>query len=272
MSCWCLRRAGRWLGLLVLAGGVLTASLSAQPPGPGKDKGPKGPGDPAEKAGHHLHRAYDALAEVAALANAEKARPPREAARLTDLARDLYRQAHRAYRDSDYPRAEEMGAAANDAARGLTHVLRAGLPVPAGLPAPPEDAALPPDKPKGEKPGKPKGQKPEDRGPRGAWTPALDALGRAREHIRNATDQTPAKGPGRDFLDAARDTYDRARRAYGDGDYARAAELAHGAEAWAHVGEHLNRAGPVEPLPAPADAPRGRDAGRAPPPPPALDR
>ncbi len=74
------------------------------------------------------------------------------------------------------------------------------------------------------------------------------------------------EGPGTQFLDASRDLYQKARRAYQDKDYARAAELAKGAEAWTHVGEHLQRAGvglggPPERLPA-------KPTEKPPPPPP----
>jgi hypothetical protein len=66
-----------------------------------------------------------------------------------------------------------------------------------------------------------------------------------------------ADGQGRLFLDASRRVYAQARQAYQDRDYVRATELARGAEAWTHVGEHLQRAGEdvarsrIEPPPPP---------------------
>jgi hypothetical protein len=204
-------------------------------------------------------RTYDTLADVSLTLRAGGDREPRDPGRLLDQAKEFYRQAHRAYRDGERRRAEGLAMAANDAGRGLWHVLRAGQPAVADLPLPPEDAGPPP----------PRGG-PEDRG--GAWAAVHELLQRTRDRLG----ESGADDPGRPFTDAAGRAYIRARQAYQDGDYARATELAHGAEAWTHVGEHLQRAGADvardrdEPPPPPPDRPRG-GRGSPPPLPPPLE-
>jgi hypothetical protein len=180
----------------------LTSTATAKPPGP-KGKGPKGKDD--------LRKTYDALTEVSVWLKADRGRPPRDLTKLNEQARDLYRDALRAARDDDGPRARELALASHDAARGLLHALRANAPA-AGLPAPPrrDDDEL------------------------------SDLLRRTRDRLEDASN-APARGPGRAFLDAARRFYDQARKADRDDD-ARALGLARAAEAWTHVGEHLNRA------------------------------
>ena len=56
---------------------------------------------------------------------------------LLDAARGYYRASMKAYPD-DAPRAAELAAAANDAARGLTHLRKADFRPAPGLPEPPE--------------------------------------------------------------------------------------------------------------------------------------
>ena len=239
--------------LIALLGGVVVLAGSAgaysRPPkkGPGPDQN-AGKGD---KAGKDLRHAYDALTEVSLLVRADKGKGKDKAGpevtRLTDQAKEVYRAAHRATRDEDRFRSKELSKAANDAARGLLHQLRAGAPPAADLPPPPDV--------------------------QGPATAARDLLQRAYDRIADAG-AGPDRGPGRDFLDASRRAYERARQAYLDRDYVRAAELARGAEAWTHVGEHLLRAEGADarverdrrPPPPP---PPGRGA---PPPPPPRDR
>lgn len=205
-----------------------------------KDKDRKGKGKGEEgKAAKDLRKAYDTLFEVSVLQRATGGKPTREATRFLDYARDFYRSAHERYQAGQRREAAELAKAANDAARGLKHELRASMPVPAGLPAPPA-------------PGEAAAE---------AWTSAREELQRARDRIEEIV--TPAlAGPGKVFLEAARDLYDRSRRAYTDREYFRAAELARGAEAWTHVAEHLERGGYTSSRAAEGPAP--------PPPPPAL--
>jgi TolA-binding protein len=295
--------AVRWL--LLAAAFVAFAAAGAGQPDPGKDKG-KGPqGDVSEKAAHELQHAYDNLAEVSGGCG----RLPKDTERLLDASKDIYRQAHKAYKDGDFARANELAHAAKDGADGLKHLLRADTPAPEGLPPPPVaeagpapakpagDKAAPPGTPAGDRPGAPskapgdKSPAGDDRPARGPWTPALAALSDARDHIKAAGDNSPAKGPARDFHDAARKVYDQARQAYSDGDYAKAGELAHAADSWGKACEHLRNAAGTEArantppapdtgrsrdagrTPPPLDAPGKRDAGGgAPPPPPPLDR
>ncbi|HZT79718.1 MAG TPA: hypothetical protein VFA26_05840 [Gemmataceae bacterium] len=253
-------------GATLLAAGLVVMGLSnlaAWPPTP------PGPGGPRHAA-HHLRHAYDDLNQVALYLRAEKGKKgekaPREAARLADQANDLYRGAHQAYRAADYARAAELSAAAEDAARGLVHLLRATQPAAAGLPAPPVGVEGPPPPPDGKKDrGKKDKGKKDKKGPppEEAADPAgatRDFLQRVRDRLADAAADAPRKGPGRDFLDAARRAYDQAQEALGDKDYARAIGLGRAAEAWSHVGDHLLRAAEAGgerpervPRPAPKD-------------------
>lgn len=200
------------------AGGWL-GSVEAKPPG--KKGGPKGRG----KGKDALQKAYDALTDVAARMDAGRNRPPRDLAKLADRAREMYRDAVRAARsDADW-RAQELAVASHDAARGLLHALRADTPADDRLPLPP--------------------RRDEDE--------LNDLLRRTRDRLQDFADQSQ-RGPGREFFDAARRLYDRARRA-GRDEEQKALQWARAAEAWTHVGEHLNRADE-------------RDVRRRPPPPP----
>jgi hypothetical protein len=224
----------------------LVGAVVAKPPGP-KGRGPRG----EKKDKDHLQKSYDALADVSARMDTGRGRPSRDLTKLFDQARDLYRDAVRAARDEDGPRANELALASHDAARGLLHALRASTPAVDGL--------LPP--------------------PRRDEDELDDLLRRTRDRLEDAED-ADARGPGRAFLDAARRLYDQARRADRDDD-ARALEMARAAEAWTHVSEHLNRADdrdarrpdPERRRPRPPDdgprRPRGPDREPPPPPPPA---
>jgi hypothetical protein len=209
-----------------------------------KPPGPKGPG----KEKDHLQKAYDALTEVSVWMSADRARPPRETTRLFDQAKELYRDAVRANRDDEGRRAAELGLAAHDAARGLLHSLRANAPAVAGLPTPPvrDDDELD------------------------------ELLRRTGDRLQDA--DSGERGPGRAFHDAARRLYDQARRANRE-DSVRAIQLARAAEAWTHVGEHLNRADdrdvrrrdrplPPDDRPRRPRPPRGPERDAPPPPPP----
>jgi hypothetical protein len=240
-------------GILVLlavvtAGGLidwgpargLTSTAEAKPKGPkGGDKGPK-------KGKDHLQKAYDALTDVAAWTEGGRARPPRDLEPLIDQAKDLYRDAVRAAREDELERADELAAAAHDAARGLVHALRADAPVARGVPAPPRRDNYELD----------------------------DLLRRTRDRLEDFADLA-SRGRGRAFFDAARRLYDQANRA-GRDDSMRAIQLARAAEAWTHVGEHLLQAEQRVDLRRLPERRRDRplppdDRRRPPPPPPPRD-
>jgi hypothetical protein len=215
--------------------GGLTSMAEAKPKGPKGDKGPK-------KGKDHLQKAYDALTDVAAWSDRGRARPPRDLEALIDQAKDLYRDAVRAAREDDLGGADELAAAAHDAARGLVHALRAQVPLARGIPTPPRRDDYELD----------------------------DLLRRTRDRLDDFAGLAP-RGAGQTFLDAARPLYDQARRA-GRDDTARALQLARAAEAWTHVGEHLSRADTrdtrgLEPERR-RDRPLPPDDRRRPPPPP----
>jgi hypothetical protein len=218
----------------------LTSIAEAKPKGPKGDKGPK-------KGKDHLQKTYEDLTDVIARTEGRRSRPPRELEPLINQAKDLYRDAVRAVREEEPERAEELAAAAHDAARGLVHAVRADTASVRDIPAPP--------------------RRDEDE--------LDDVLRRIGERLKDRTEETP-RGPGRAFSDAARRFYDQARKAEKD-DPERAFQLARAAEAWTHVGEHLSRAdnrGARRPQPE-----RRREQPRPPrrpdregPPPPPRDR
>lgn len=196
-----------------VAGGLLewgpmdgfTSRAQAKPKGPKGDKGPK-------KGKDHLQKAYEHLTDVIARTEGRRGRSPRDLEPLINQAKDLYRDAVRANREEGWERADELAAAAHDAARGLVHALRADAPSVRGIPAPPrrDDDELD------------------------------DLLRRTRDRLDDAGDRE-SRGPGRAFSDAARRLYEQAGKAERD-DPERAIQLARAAEAWTHVSEHLNRA------------------------------
>ena len=200
------------LGGLLAAGAVFTSySVAFPPPKPGGPHGKHGP--------DHLRHAYDTLSEVALLLDHAEGRSAERSQPLFDEASQLYRSALKAREDGQTERAGELGVAANDGGRGLRHLLRATMKSKVDLPPPPET---------------------DER---------HDAVEKARKDIRRAYDRASEirgegydKGPGQKFLEASREVYNQARRAFEDENYARATELAKAAEAWTHVGEHLARA------------------------------
>lgn len=224
------------VGLALLAP---QSEVAAKPPRPG---GPKGPGGHAAK---DLQHAYDRLREVNWFLGADKVKALPQTAELLDSAKELYRNAHQTFIEGDRERAGELAKAAHDAARGLKHSLEAQQPPVAALPAPPIQMGGPLDRltAGGE-----------------AWLEARDQLQRAYDRIQIADTAPAVGGPSRQFMDASRRVYAIARRAYGDGDYPRVAELARAAEAWTHVGEHILRA-----------SERGEQFARRPLPPPRPD-
>ncbi len=242
--------------IVVLVAATVVGGLAELGPGEGfisvaeakpKKKDDKGPA----KGKNDLQNAYDALTDASSWTGGGRARPPRDLARLSDLTKDIYRDAVHAAREDDPRRADELAKAAHDAARGLVHALRADAPVVRGIPAPPLRNSNELD----------------------------DLLRRTRDRLQDA-DTLESCAAGRAFLDAARHLYDQARQADRD-DPIRAMQLARASEAWTHVGEHLSRAEsdrdalpPPErrrERPAPPDdrrRPRPPDDRRGPPPPP----
>jgi hypothetical protein len=205
---------------------------------PKKDKGEKAP----KKGKNDLQKAYDALTDVASWTDRGRAAPPRDLPPLIDQAKEIYRDAVRAAREDEMGRADELAKAAHDAARGLVHALRADAPALRGIPAPPLRDSYELD----------------------------DLLRRTRERLEDIGAQGP-RGVGRTFLDAARRLYDQARQA-GRDDTIRATQLARGAEAWTHVGEHLMQADSQTGFRSPTERRRERplppEDRRRPPPPP----
>jgi hypothetical protein len=64
------------------------------------------------------------------------------------------------------------------------------------------------------------------------------------ERLKDSLDDVgESVGVGKTFVEGARTVYAQAREAYTAGEYRKAAELAHGADIWTHVGEHMQNAG-----------------------------
>jgi len=103
-----------------------------EPPPP-----PRGPGRPEDRAGEHLARAYEHLTIAALVLRGDDGANAKEMSRLLDSAREFYRTAHKAYKDGEYDRADEMAGAAEDAARGILLTLQADGDKVANVPAPP---------------------------------------------------------------------------------------------------------------------------------------
>jgi hypothetical protein len=184
-----------------------------------------------------LHQAYDDLTVVRVWMSSDRARLPEDQARLADQAEELYRTAHKAYKDGDYARSTGLGMAAADAARGLMSALHAGTKPVAGLPPPP-DIPVPAADRTAEAAPPPGGRPAPARTPQEA---ARELLRAAREQIVAAEKTLPDKGPARSFIDASRTVYEQGRQAYEKGKYDTAIDLGAAAEAWARVGDGLKR-------------------------------
>jgi len=220
----------------------------------------KGKKEGAAKGAKDLRRAFDGITDLTQLPPAGK-----EATRVLDHAKRFYREAVRQYQVEPRPSAE-LAVAAKDAVRGLEHMRRAAArPVP-GLPEPPTENVPPFGGPKRKGPPPADAREDAERGP---WSEALNALTEARERLTDVESGSAINGLARDFLDSAKAVYRQARTAYESGDYRRSAELARAAEAWAHVPEHLERAG-WEGIRTPGLAPPPKAKGSGAPPPPPL--
>jgi hypothetical protein len=151
----------------LLAGGVLslglwttTGKMSADSPDgppdkgpPGErsgppDKGPPGKRGPSGKAEQDLRHAYDLLNEVSGPISQSKDQLPDGTAQLLSKAKDIYRAGQKCMKEGDRLRAGELGKAANDAGKGLKHVLRASLAPASDLPPPPDGTDGPPPPPR----------------------------------------------------------------------------------------------------------------------------
>jgi hypothetical protein len=221
---------------------------------------PKGPKADPGKATKELRKAYDQITDVAQAPVSAK-----EATRVLDHAKRFYREAVKAYPD-DPRRSVELAAAANDSVRGLEHLQRANAKPVAGLPEPPADFASPFGGPKGKGPPAWNAAATAEPGP---WTESLEALSAARERLAWTDGATAVNGPARDLMDSAKAVYEQARTAYEGREYRKAAQLARAAEAWSHVPEHLIRAGwEAAAAPEGSPAPRVKDSGAPPAPPP----
>jgi serine/threonine protein kinase len=212
------------------------------------------------------------LQEVAGRMAAGKDRLPPGTEKLYQRAQELYRAAAKSYAAGERERADELATAADDAARGLNHVLRGSLSRESDLPPPEFDRLPPPDGARRPGPRPPPPGPPPDGAER--WRTAFHELERVGDRLKVAGNETEV---GAEFVEAARAAYARARKAYADGEYRRAAEMAHGADIWTHVGEHVRRAGskgadvrPDRPRPQRLP-PDGGPHGRRPPPPPPDD-
>jgi len=224
-----------------------------------KDRDVKDGREGGGKAAKDLRKAYETITDLSQVAVVGK-----EASRVLDHAKRIYREAVKAYPD-DSRRSAELAAAANDAARGLEHLNRAMVKPVAGLPEPPVDFDRPVGGPKGKGP---PAWNAGAGGEPGPWSEALEALSVAREQLTGIDVDAPVTGAARDILDAAKALYGQSRTAYEAAEYRKAAELARAAEAWSHVSEHLNRAGwETNNAPGLGPIPRSKDV---PPPPPAI--
>jgi hypothetical protein len=229
-----------------------------------KDKDVKDLKDGGGKAAKDLRKAFDTITDLSQTSLSGK-----EATRVFDHAKRIYREAVKSYPD-DPRRSAELAAAANDTARGLEHLNRALAKPVAGLPEPPADFDRPFGGPKGKGPPAWNAGAGAETGP---WSESLEALSVAREQLGNVEPGTPVTGPSRDILDAAKAVYAQARTAYEAAEYRKAAELARASEALSHVPEHLSRAGwetgIAPPAPPLGPVPRPKGSG-VPPPPPAI--
>jgi hypothetical protein len=224
-----------------------------------KDKDAKDGKEGGGKAAKDLRKAYETITDLSQVPVAGK-----EATRVLDHAKRIYREAVKSYPD-DPRRSAELAAAAKDAARGLEHLNRALVKPVAGLPEPPADFDRPIGGPKGKGPPAWNAGAGAEPGP---WSEALEALSVAREQLTGIEADAPVTGAARDILDAAKALYGQSRTAYEAAEYRKATELARAAEALSHVPEHLNRAGwETNNAPAPGPIPRSKGV---PPPPPAI--
>jgi hypothetical protein len=196
------------------------------------------------------------LKEVSARVAKDRDRLPAGLAHLCDRAQAFYGASLKSSRDGDRQRGEELAVAADDAARGIGHIVRAHLSNEADLPPPELDGPPPRGRKKGPPPGPPPGEQPSHL---------------AYHELELAKDQLNDIGAaGNDpFLDAAREAYANARKAYAAGEYKKATEFAIGAGMLLHVGEHLWRArweGDGARPGGPPRPPEGGRRGRPPPP------
>ena len=131
-----------------------------EPPGP-----PRGPGRPEDRAGDHLGHAYENLTLAALALKGEDGAGSKQLSRLLDAAREFYRTAHKAYKDGDFDRADEMAHAAEDAAHGVLLTLQADAGKLVDVPPPPFVAPGPPPPPREGREGPPTPPRGDREGP-----------------------------------------------------------------------------------------------------------
>jgi hypothetical protein len=232
----------------LLASAYFAFGAWAQPPDQPPPRRPPAPRPEQIKANAAgmLMVAYETIAAASAGVRGEG--DDKDLGRLLDAARDLYRNADKAYKDGAYDRAAGTAMAADAAGSGIMLTLQANAGKLAGVPAPPADALGPPPPPGAEKAPPPAGaEAPKNGGDfvQGLIKETGDRLDKGKED----------KGPGATFLDAARKALDQAKQAQKDGDAFKAVELVHAADAWGQVGDLLRQA--EQPAPNPTRPPPG---------------
>src|SRR5262249_54061175 len=190
---------------------------------------PPGTAAPADaRLSSILNEAYDQLMTVSLWMSSDQAHLPREDGRLLDDAKEYYRSAIQANspRIANGRRAEALGLAATDAARGLLLALSARAAPGVGLPPPPDRMApsLSPPRPSTRE--QIRTFPPE--GKETVRTPAEST----RDMIRDVTEryrqfpESRFREQGGAFLESGRRSLDQARKALDEGKVRQAMQLA----------------------------------------------
>lgn len=243
MTKWKPRIFGILVGLTIM-GLALVSRMTAQqtPAPPARQTGQRpAPPPPDIQAMQQLHQTYNALELVSVWSGSSQGKLPQDQTALFEQAKELYRQAHRAYTDRNYPRSVQLALAAGAASQGLVSILHANAPPIPNLPKPPEPPTPPPQT-GAAAPGTipaPGGAKQPPRGPADEARQILDFV---RQRINDTTKGGAVPEPARAFLDASRKVYEQSRQAYQQHNYPKAIELALAAEAWTHVGDYVKQA------------------------------
>jgi hypothetical protein len=244
------------LGALATLGLIATSRMTAQQAQApaAQQQGPRQqPPPPLDvQAVQELHQAYGTLELVTVWSGSGRSKLAQDQAALFEQAKELYRQAHRAYTERKYARSLQLALAAAAGSQGLVSVLHADAPPIPNLPKPPDPPAPPPQ---AAAPGANPAQGGAARPAQGPAEEARQVLDFARQRINDATKGGAPPEPAKGFLDASRKVYEQSRTAYQQQNYPKAIELALAAEAWTHVGEHLRQANnPGQPATQPRQA------------------
>ncbi len=245
------------LAALAILGLVVTSRMTAQQAPapaaqqPGQRQQPAPP--PLDvQAVQQLHQAYGTLELVTVWSGSGQGKLAQDQAPLFEQAKNLYRQAHRAYTERNYARSLQLALASAAGAQGLVSLLHADAPPIPNLPKPPDPPAPPPQ---ATAPGANPAQGGAARPPQGPAEEARQVLDFARQRITDASKGGATPESAKGFLDASRKVYEQSRTAYQQQNYPKAIELALAAEAWTHVGEHLRQASnPGQPATQPRQA------------------